>query len=126
MIGKPIIRFRGLAKSSNGTNKESIEKYTGYLLYRDGDDWVVYDNDTNILAGPRDIFFSTDKPRRLIPENYNTIAKEFVKDFLVPEFEENLKPPEKDILISDDYGINSELKHISLEFFFTRQQQLQS
>lgn len=125
-MGNPIIRFHGLAKSSNETNKESIEKYTGYALYRDGDDWVVYDNDTSIIAGPRDVFSSIDKPYRLISENYDTIAEKFVKDFLVPEFEENLKPPKETILVSDDYGINSELKRISIEFFFTQSSRLQS
>ena len=73
------VRFVGLAKPSDGSNKERIESLTGLTLHRNGDDWIVQGNDPALLKGPPDVLRTLDEPWELAAASYKRIAEEYAE-----------------------------------------------
>jgi hypothetical protein len=113
------IRLAGLAGPSNGTNREHIERLTGYSLRRDGDDWIVPEDDIALRRGPSDTLFTVDSPRDLNSTSYRAIAAEYAEKFLNPDFEKSLPQPTEKIPIYGEWGIRTPLETHKLNFFFS-------
>jgi hypothetical protein len=93
------IRFVGLAKPSEGTNKAKLEELTGFTLHRDGSDWLVRGDDPVLLKGPADVLITKEEPWELEPTCYKQIAREYSQGFLNPYFEKTLTAPKEKIPI---------------------------
>lgn len=113
------IRLAGLAGPSNGTNRERLEQVTGFSLRRDGDDWIIPEDDVALRRGPSDTLLTVDSPRDLNPTSYQTIATEYAEKFLVPDFEKSLEQPTTKIGIYGEWGIRTPLESHALNFFLT-------
>jgi hypothetical protein len=115
----PDIRFAGLAKTSEGTNKAKIEQLTGFTLQRDGDDWLVRENDPVLLRGPGNVLVTRDEPWELNPSRYKAIGDEYSQRFLNAYFEERLTPPQEPVPIYGEWGIRTPLEERRLNLFLT-------
>lgn len=119
------IRFPGLARSSRGSGAEVINRLTGYRVVRDGDDWIIPDDDPQLLAGPKPLLQTAVKPLSLSAESYNGTAADYVENYL-SDFEQwkadRLAPT---IQLNSSYGIRSKLQETHYRFFFEDRRRLE-
>jgi len=116
-----MLRFRGLAKSSGGRSGGILSSITGYQVVRDGDDWVVPDDDPQLKKGPPPVLAAADKPTTLSKAKYDDIAATFVNHNLNlnKEFEEFRKShPITPNPVPLEYGVLSDFWRIRDAFFF--------
>lgn len=111
------IRLLGLARPSDGTNRERLEQLTGFRLQRDGDDWIIPETDPALCRGPLDVLATTDTPRPLSPRSYQAIAEEYAANFLVSYFEEKMQQPTEKVKIYGDWGARTPFYQHQLNFF---------
>ncbi len=117
-----MLRFRGLAKSSGGRSGGILSSITGYQVVRDGDDWVVPDDDPQLKKGPPPVLAAADKPTTLSKAKYDDIAATFVNHNLNlnKEFEEFRKShPITPNPVPLEYGVLSDFWRIRDAFFFS-------
>src|SRR3990172_5747910 len=119
------IRFVGLAALGN-TSKEMIERRTGYTIHQDGNDWVVYDDDPQFKAPPKRILTILNKGLLLSSKSYEKVADECLK-FLHPVMEKQHpgRPP-KELKISNNWGLVSDLDWACNYYFWTSPANLKS
>jgi hypothetical protein len=113
------IRLVGLAKPSDGTNKDKLQSLTGFQLRRDNDDWIVPGNDPVLLKGPSDVLYTNDEPWELDAQSYRRISQEYAQRFLLQFFEEKLTQPVEKVQIYGEWGIRTPLEERKLNFFLT-------
>lgn len=112
------LRFKDLRKPSGGTNKDVIEKVTGYSLHEDGDDWVVYDNDPKYLAGPDNVLITDEKFLRIKPKNYEQIAENYISGYLNNLFETRYAKKNIDrVPVPANLGFMTDIFKNKYEFF---------
>lgn len=109
------IRLRGLAKPTDGGNKEFLEGRTGYKLVRDGGDYVIPKDDPQLVAGPSD-YITVRKPLSLSQDL--GVAAEVCVNSLCEGYERvNTKPPGK-IPTFPKYGFSSTFYQECLKYGF--------
>lgn len=110
------IRLTGLA-GLGGENKATIERYTGYSLEKEGNDWVVYDDDPALRAPQKDVLsLHSDGLSLGSASAIAEIASECL-GFLNPAFEAVDQEKPSNISVSSNLGLISELEQ-ARQFYF--------
>jgi hypothetical protein len=112
------IRFPGLARSSQDSGASVIEDLTGYKPIRDGEDWVVPDNDPQLVAGPKELLQTVVRPYILAIDSYENIAVDFLKNYSTAFEEYRAAHPVPTPRATEGYGFRSELQGIHYRLFF--------
>lgn len=116
MSKKIRIRFSGLA--ALGTpNKQMIETMSGYSLFQDGNDWVVYDDDPRFNAPPTRYLDLHPDGIPLQANSYAQAADDCIA-YLNPTFEQKALSSPKDLKISNNLGPLSDLEYVRNAFFW--------
>jgi hypothetical protein len=116
-----ILRFPGLAKSAAESNKEMLQNITGYSIIREGDDWIVPENDPKLKAGPSDIISFENKAIPLTKNNFNEIADIYIANYLVPELEDKVQIEKYGkITIDGNFDLLTDIYANKIEFFASK------
>jgi hypothetical protein len=102
-----------------------IHRLTGYRVVRDGDDWLIPDDDPQLIAGPKPLLQTAVRPVSLSAESYKRTAADYVENYL-SDFEQwRADRPQPTIHLTSSYGFLSKLQEIHYRFFFEDRRRLE-
>ncbi len=122
-----IARARGAIRFSVDSGAESIQRQTGYGVIRDGNDWIIPDDDPKLVAGPEPVLSTVAAPFSFSTDSYEKIAADFVSEYHaeIEEWRER-NPPPPFLQVNSSYGIRSQLQEIHNLFFREDRRQLEA
>jgi hypothetical protein len=120
-----IARVSGAVRFSVDSGAESILQQTGYGVIRDGNDWIIPDDDPKLLAGPDPVLQTVAVPFSFTENSYEEIAAAFVSEYLteIEEWREH-NPPPASLQVNPSFGIRSQLQEIHNLFFRENREKL--
>lgn len=117
----PLALARDLPEAS--VRPEWVERWTGMRIVASGREWIVPDDDPQLLAGPRPTLVAGPE-YKLEARLYDEIADRVATDFLDDELESRHSPPNRPIGVKGGYGLRGDLERAQLEYFFASRARL--
>ncbi len=113
-----IAHVLGPARFSVDAGAEILQRETGYRLVREGNDWIIPDDDPKLVAGPDPLLQTATRPHSLGADSYKEVAADFLSSYLT-EIEKwrEINPPPPFVKVDGNYGIRSKLQEIHNLFF---------
>ena len=110
--------MRGAARFSVDWGAESLRNQTGYQFVRDGDDWIIPNDDPKLIAGPDPVLQTAGAPVPLAADFFEKIAADFLSGYLSEiEAWRERNPPPPFLKVNDQFGVRSHLQEIHNIFF---------
>ncbi|WP_425163454.1 hypothetical protein, partial [Candidatus Binatus sp.] len=85
---------------------------------RDGDDWIIPNDDPKLIAGPDPVLQTAGAPVPLAADFFEKIAADFLSGYLSEiEAWRERNPPPPFLKVNDQFGVRSHLQEIHNIFF---------
>jgi hypothetical protein len=120
VAGNVLLRF----PKASGAKSDLLKQWTGYDFQEDGDSFVVRQTDPIVLRGPKKVLTTEHDAWTLNPKTYNKIARDYIANYLIEDFEKKLEIPKEPVQLVNA-GVVSDLESVQLRAFFCLREALQ-